>query len=413
MMWLQGPAGVGKSALAQSCAQEAGGKLAAAFFFSRPNSRDDSRCFFTSIAYQLATKHPSYYNKLQTKLVRDPTLVQKAIAVQFQELIALPLQELQKEGKGVDEGVIFIDGLDECDGEDAQCAIIDIVSSSVRERSTPFIWAFFSRPEPHIVARFSSHHVHELCWKLTLPISRDADGEIELYLRDGFKRIRIQYGIPSNASWPSNGNIRELVRRSAGLFAYAASILRYVAQGGPLGPEEQLRLVLRLPGSSINPWSRLDAFYTYIMEQIPKAMLPNTLKLLSSYKLWGEEFLVVAAAGLGFSLSTFCAALSKLHSVIKLTYSDDGFPEDISVYHASFTDYLEDPLRSGRFCIKTPEIYASLLADVIKLYDKGFENGVYDLSGPRACSDRTDSRCSMGCPRTFGGHRMAPELWRV
>lgn len=384
MMWLQGPAGVGKSALAQSCAQEVGPKLAAAFFFSRPNTRDDPARLFISIAYQLTTKYPTYRHKLDEKIYWDRSLLQKSIDVQFQELIVAPLRELQEEGGGIAEGVIFVDGLDECAGEDAQCTIIDIVSASVRDRTTPFLWAFFSRPEPRLVGRFAAPHVHPFCWQLNLPVSREADGEIELYLRGAFESIRTQYDIPSTVNWPSDYDIQELVDRSVGLFIYPTSIVRYVSKGGALGPEEQLRQVLRHPGKSeSNPWTHLDAFYTLIMEQVSKEMLPNTLKLLLSFQVVQPQFPLVAAAILGFSMATFSAALSKLHSVLKLARSDDGEPRDISFYHASFMDFLTNPERSKDFCIRTPERCGMLLIDLISFFDKGVDQGTHLLFLPK------------------------------
>jgi hypothetical protein len=53
-MW--GPAGVGKSALAQTCAEQVKemGNLGAAFFLSI-NERKDHRPFFVTLAYQLST----------------------------------------------------------------------------------------------------------------------------------------------------------------------------------------------------------------------------------------------------------------------------------------------------------------------------------------------------------------------
>ncbi len=380
MMRMQGPAGVGKSTLAQSCAEKVGDQLGAAFFFSRPNKRNISTRLFPSLAYQLAMKHPAYREKLDQKIIHDPSIIDKCIVTQFQELIVVPLRELKEEGQGVKDSVIFIDGLDECDGEDAQCTIIDTVSASVLDRTTPFVWAFFSRPEPRIVAQFSAPHITKLCWQLTLHVSRDADGDVELYLRDGFKRVRAKYGIPLAASWPSSYDIREVIRRSAGLFVYPANVIRFVNEGGTLGPEEQLRLILRFPSKlSSNPWPYLDAFYTLIMEHIPKDMLPIVLKLLLlaqplSYLPCTFMF---AADVLGLSVSAYCAALSRLHSVVKLGYSDTGLPKGIGIYHASFTDFLGDPERSGKFCVKAPEICGLLLIDIVKRLNNTFDNSKY------------------------------------
>ncbi len=372
LLWMEGPAGVGKSSVVQSCTENIGDKLAAAFFFSRANNRDLPTRLFPSIAYQLSTRYPTYREKLDTKISYDPSLVGKSMNVQFRELIVAPFEGLKKEGQFVQEGAIFIDGLDECAGEDEQCAIIDIISTSVCDRTTPFIWAFSSRPEPRIVARFDALPVRDLCWKLTLPASHDADGDIELYLEDGFRKIRTQYGFPWSALWPPENDIRELVRRSKGLFIYPTSVVRFVGEGGPLGPEEQLRLVLQLSSelTGHNPWSHLDVFYTTIMKQIPKDILPITLKLLFLASIGYDPDYLVASSILGLSLPTYCAALSKLHSVARLTYDAQGTPEKLSIYHASFMDFLENPERSGVFCVKGDETQAGFLSDIMKSFSR-------------------------------------------
>ncbi|KAF9441419.1 hypothetical protein P691DRAFT_779803, partial [Macrolepiota fuliginosa MF-IS2] len=55
MLWLLGPAGVGKSAIAQTIAEEcaADGSLGATFFFSRLNNRNNPHSVIPTIVYQL------------------------------------------------------------------------------------------------------------------------------------------------------------------------------------------------------------------------------------------------------------------------------------------------------------------------------------------------------------------------
>lgn len=127
LLWLKGPAGVGKSAIAQTCAEKLRETLGAAFFFSRPNSRNDANRLFTSIAYQLATNHEQYRITLDTLLLNDPSLVTKAIPQQFQHLIVTPLQEVAAQGCAFERKVIIIDGLDECQGSDFQRDIVTII----------------------------------------------------------------------------------------------------------------------------------------------------------------------------------------------------------------------------------------------------------------------------------------------
>ncbi|KAF9442081.1 hypothetical protein P691DRAFT_509394 [Macrolepiota fuliginosa MF-IS2] len=350
VLWLEGPAGVGKSAVAQTCAQGMENKLGATFFFSRPNGWNKPATFLPTIAYQLTTKYPAYRDLVDAIVLHDPLILEKSIQVQFRKLLAQPLRQLEGVEGGVDDDiVIIVDGLDECDGKDAQSTIIRVITSSVHQQSTPFLWAFFSRPEPHIRSAFSTEQAIEVCWQLTLPVSRDADRDIEAYLRDGFKTIRAKYNVPAAFPWPSEGDIHRLVEQSAGLFAYTASAIRYVDGPGISGPEERLRSVLGLGMAGIrdNPLANLDRFYLLIMKEIPEETLPNAIQLLSILGsigplLSGSVICVI----LKLSLTAFYAAVNNLYSVLKIEKTEDGMPGRLSFYHASFGDFLSDKKRS-------------------------------------------------------------------
>jgi len=161
------------------------GHLGAAFFFTVDKHINPSR-LFTTMAYQLATTLPDYRTIIDEKIAKDKTLAEKKFPFQFKSLIVEPLQELGEQGKGIQPRAIFIDGLDECTGEDAQAKITEIVASSVRKGSTPFNWAIFSRAEPRIVSTFNQDSIASVTHSVELPISHKADGEIEMYLWGGF-----------------------------------------------------------------------------------------------------------------------------------------------------------------------------------------------------------------------------------
>ena len=231
MYWMRGPAGVGKSAIAQTCSEKLKdtGHLGATFFFTVNKHSDPSR-LFTSIAYQLTTALPDYRAAVDERISKDKSLINKKIASQFRSLIVEPLRDLGKQGKRVQPKAVFIDGLDECADGDAQVEIIETITSSVREGSTPFYWAIFSRAEPRIVSTFKQDNIASVIHSIELPISREADGEIEMYLRGEFKNILEQRDFPQLlSSWPTNNNIRTLVDAAAGLFAHPAAVLRHVA----------------------------------------------------------------------------------------------------------------------------------------------------------------------------------------
>ena len=95
MYWMRGPAGVGKSAIAQTCAEKLkeSGHLGAAFFFT-VNKHSNPSHLFTTIAYQLATMLPDYRASIDERISRDKTLVKKKIPSQFKSLFVEPIKEL-------------------------------------------------------------------------------------------------------------------------------------------------------------------------------------------------------------------------------------------------------------------------------------------------------------------------------
>ncbi|KAF9440190.1 hypothetical protein P691DRAFT_688506, partial [Macrolepiota fuliginosa MF-IS2] len=115
-LWLSGPAGVGKSAVAQTVAEfaiEKGhfkGVLGAAYFFLWPNKRFKYNEVFITIAYQLAICFPGYQPLVTVKLTTEPDLLEKTLHVQFRKMIVEPLLLLSHEWKHV----IILNGLDEC-----------------------------------------------------------------------------------------------------------------------------------------------------------------------------------------------------------------------------------------------------------------------------------------------------------
>ena len=421
MYWMRGPAGVGKSAIAQTCAEKLkkSGHLGAAFFFTVNKHSNPSR-LFTTIAYQLATTLSDYRAFIDEKISRDRTLVEKKMPSQFRSLIVEPIQELEKQGKRVPPRAIFIDGLDECAGEDAQAEIIKIIASSVREGSNPFHWAIFSRAEPRIVSTFKQDIIPFVTHPVELPVSRKADGEIEMYLRGGFKNILEQRDFPQLlSSWPSDNDIRTLVDAAAGLFAHPAAVLRHVAYPPDLQFRERLQSVLDALSNagkqgSISPFSQLDALYIHIMKQIPECnLLPAQFLLFYSSGNWhadNRHYVFMLSCMFRISEYTFKDICHHLHAVISYEvsfdplssihphidlarpYSDQWFHPDKSTmhhvynvhgtfrfYHKSFCDFICDPTRSGAFCVTTPAIYRKVIDQLIQNHHHYASS--YDIDG--------------------------------
>ncbi|KAF9439935.1 hypothetical protein P691DRAFT_740251 [Macrolepiota fuliginosa MF-IS2] len=351
IFWLKGPAGVGKSAIAQSCADEFATRkrLAAAFFFSRPNQRDDPQRLFTSISYQWASKRKPYAEILKSTIHDDPTIVDKELRHQFHHLFVSPLQELADKGGDITERVVIIDGLDECAGMAAQRTIVQIVAASIRDNTTPFIWLICSRLEPHLVATFKSPPISAVTHQEELTVSRAIDNEIAQYLTDELAKIGEEYDIP--VPWPCERDMGTLINLSGGLFIYANTIVRFIGDNDSLGPEDQLGAVIALAtsvtkGSSEHPLSELDFFYQLIMQRVPAKIIQTVQWILLATS--AADVLTNVKCNrqlLALSPSQFRAACRTLHSVMKVE------EDNIIFYHASFMDFMQDPRRSRQFCI--------------------------------------------------------------
>ncbi|KAF9440238.1 hypothetical protein P691DRAFT_715691 [Macrolepiota fuliginosa MF-IS2] len=347
--WLKGPAGVGKSAIAQSCAEAFGSRLGASFFFSRPNKWDDPNRFFTSISYQLAVKFNPYGDLLNGKFLHNPALVEKSMPHQFQDLIADPICELRLRGEEFAEHVIIVDGFDECASMEAQVDIIRIIADSVRHQSTPFLWIFFSRLEPDLIATFHSPEISPFCFIIEITISRANDGEVSLYLTDKLREIGRREELPQ--PWPSEEEIWTVVDLANGLFIYAATVVLFVNDKDSTGPVNQLRAVLNLVHRTAkegtkHPLSRLNIFYSLILECIPpqRRLIVLSILLTSRFRHIGVDATANASL-LGLSQHQFRNACRSLHAVMFIARElEQDFV--IRFYNASFMDFLEDPKRS-------------------------------------------------------------------
>ncbi|KAJ3566440.1 hypothetical protein NP233_g7006 [Leucocoprinus birnbaumii] len=285
--WMKGPAGVGKSAIAQTCAEtlKSKGHLGASYFFTSKKYDNPAR-LFTTIAYQLTTILPEYRDLLDERVFRDKTIVEKSMSSQFHFLIAEPLEELRRLRKPIPRVSVIIDGLDECADESAQVEIIETIAYSIRTGSTPFRWAIFSREEPQITSTFTASNVRFYCHSVFLPVSREIDREIELYLRGGFQNILQRRNLLNlSSSWPTDCDIKRLVNAAAGLFAYPAIVMRFVDTHSLAGFQDTLQSVLAsisVPCSQgLNPFYELDRLYYHILQCVPKEIFPSVQLFLA------------------------------------------------------------------------------------------------------------------------------------
>ena len=278
---------------------------------------------------------------------------------------------------GVQDKTVIIDGLDECNRDPAQSKIMELVAKSVIEHGDkiPLLWAFFSCPESHINREFSPYSSSYLFAKVKLPVSESDDGDIRLYFCDKFRPLA-----SANTMWPSDDILDILVAMAAGLWIYAATLVRFIIDQGDL-PRQQLDRVLEFHSQRIQSNTKssvtaeLDAFYGMIISRISsKHLLIVQQSLLIHHTTPGAALHILCNIQ-GLALEDLKHALSKLYSVLTFIPGrerewGEPFPGSahISFYHASFMEFLLDKTRSGDYWLEDRHHYIALVTKVLGLF---------------------------------------------
>ncbi|PPR05796.1 hypothetical protein CVT26_010146 [Gymnopilus dilepis] len=372
-LWMYGPAGSGKSSIAQSIAEVCAetGQLAASFFFARTAfERNNASRLVATIAYQLTISIPSTTDQISEALLQDPAIFSRSLQAQAEALIVLPILNL---AKGTDEGhaecsvapkFILIDGLDECGDGGSQRRILDALWSAVRSLNIPLRFLIASRPEHDIRNFFNQGTVSHLTRALVLDDKYEPDADIRTFLLSRFNDIR--QGHPSGAhipsSWPTEGEITSLVEKSSGQFIYASTVMKFV-ESPRHWPSDRLDIIFGLMSPGRNtPFAELDSLYAHIFNSvgahIDRAMEVFTFLLFKASDVGAgvdivEDFLCLREG----ELQTI---LTDLHSVIHVPEALET-TQQLRLFHASLGDFLMDRSRSGNFFVGVREGHAQMM----------------------------------------------------
>ncbi|KAF9450728.1 hypothetical protein P691DRAFT_435028 [Macrolepiota fuliginosa MF-IS2] len=363
IFWVLGPAAVGKSAVAQTIAEEFDkeGRLGASFFFSRPNQLDDPDWVIPTLAYQLAIKRPQYKRIITRRLAEDSSILDKNWRAQFKELIIEPFRILMTEYPDTTREplVIILDGLDECKDKEAQCEFIELISTHVRQVDEfPLRWMICSRPESHLKTMLSNTDFRIVCERQELEIDdAAAQQDVRRLLEAEFDKIRKKYKGRLPVGWPPEQHLRYIAVAASGHLGFASFILRFIGDD-QYSPGDQLEICMKFLGGggtvgAMNPLHALDLLYRQILSDVPADVLATTMRILGFLILHNHRRFSASddAKFLDIDEVTFRRSLQNLYSVIYVPPADEFNTIPLRIYHASFSDYLNDTSRSGRFCL--------------------------------------------------------------
>ncbi|KAG0708574.1 hypothetical protein DFH29DRAFT_1065611 [Suillus ampliporus] len=351
-VWLNGLAGVGKSSIAFSIAEEmkVAKRLAATFFFSHKHAQK-AGAIIPTIAYQLALAFPLIRTEIVTAIVTDKMILssKKSRSDQMQELVIKPLFRLKHRQEPY---AIVVDALDESFSAEEAARLVRLLTDTFMGPDLPNIHLVFtSRPETHIHAV-----MHSGVYQILLT-TRDEDTiqDVRFFLRASLDRTQISrptfFGQPPTP-WPSEDEFETLAFKAGGLFVYAAMVINFISAARH-NPKQRLNLLL-LEKSTVG--ADIDQLYRQIIatSEDPVAhcrMLASIIHLDYSLPLPELQHLFNAdRESLAMMLEAF--------SPVMLNPSDGV--GNVEIYHASLRDFMMDPLRSKEYHVDNAHAHEHL-----------------------------------------------------
>ena len=150
---LYGPAGAGKSAIAQLIAELCynANLLAASFFFSHTAvGCSDKSCLIPTLVYQLCVSMPPIWKYVDDIIKKDPLVLSHLLEAQIQSLLEAQIQSLiidplhrilldEKDTISICSGpkLIIIDSLNECGTSNIQWYILSVLATAIQEILLP------------------------------------------------------------------------------------------------------------------------------------------------------------------------------------------------------------------------------------------------------------------------------------
>jgi hypothetical protein len=409
-LWLYGPAGAGKSAIAQTIAElpQKLGLLAAAFFFSRNAAqRNDKTRLVATLVYQLVKSIPEIRAHVLDAVEQDPAIFSCSIDTQIQALIVEPLNAAANEETLAPillsrPRLIILDGLDECDTSSVQTQILNALSTATKHLRIPLFFLIASRPEQDIRQSFNDQNsLGSLSFSIALDDTYRPDDDIRVFLQSTFDEIKRNH--PSRAhlptSWPSLENIRQLVEKSSGQFIFASTVAKYV-NSHRHWPPDRLNIIFgkSKPGRE-TPFAELDSLYHLILSSVADAeKLQDVLMLLvlrpfwRQGSMWVKQTTTLIENFLFYRPGEIDMILSDLHSIIYVPPPGNNNSE-LQFFHASLPDFLLDRSRSLDLFLDQGAAYAKLTGLALKHINNPTKSPLRDyqsMSLP-SCCDFIDS----------------------
>ncbi len=372
---LVGEAGTGKSTVASEFAKrlKERGLLGASFFFTRGLADLNSPTkFFSTVAWQLAQSQPALRRPaVDAARQHLKTGALQQLERQFEDLLGKPLSSITEPHPPI---FVVVDGLDECTEEGPQLvpSLLRLLLSAAVRPGSPLRVFLASRPEPQYIHDvFATSDVKPHVSVTSIQEFRDTvDHDI-----DSLIRARVAENMTSQ-EW-SDANpyaVSTIVSKSEGLFIYARTAIDFILADLDL-PLIQRRYDALLRAEQVHGLVPLDTLYRTVLEGVfpSEYRLPDMQEDLHRVLV----YLVALQGDDGISPRTLekltrmrtsesVPILNKLRSVV--IFEHDNVDSRFRIIHATFREFLGDPVRAGNdFYVNAEEAHGRLAEECMSV----------------------------------------------
>ncbi|KAG8991687.1 hypothetical protein FRB94_012303 [Tulasnella sp. JGI-2019a] len=343
-------------------------RLGGRFHFTR-DEQVRNKDVVLALAAQIASWQSGRLRSEIASAIKDePRMAHMRMEYQFQKLVQEPLETLDITSPGL---VIVLDALDECDSDYAS-SLLRLISKGLAKLPAAIKFFITSRAEPHLQSHYGKEpmksrvEIYHLEHENLELVERD----IETYLRDELPVMVEPLLGDLSSDWPGETRRLALARKSQGLFIYATTAARILADRNiTRDPEKQLERLL-----SSKDQSHLDNIYGEVMDRACPETIVNDILILFQSVLGA---LVVAREPINvhtlayllrsdssqqpnFSNHLRMNVLRYLQAVLVIPGVDTSNAvwdeQPIRFIHTSFIDFLTDSSRChSRFTVDVAE----------------------------------------------------------
>lgn len=369
MYWLKGMAGTGKSTISLTLAQEyhAKHRLGASFFFQRGGGDlASAKDFAATVSSQLENVSRSFKQQIQKAALSGSRIDALGLFDQWNILVMHPLSKL--EDADLESPIIVIaDALDECDSAEDIALIIRLLARLTESAKVHIRVLITSRPEVSLETGFGGID-DQLREDFVLHDIEQAivDKDIAAY----YDYHLAKFQLPPDV-------VDSLVQRSRGLFIHAATVCRFVCEGGVLA-DKRLSQLLSTEASTATAELALDRVYSSILCQgFPTKYTQDEVEdlkglltqVLGSIATISNEMSVLDLGEIiALPENRIRRVIDPLHSVLDVP-SAKRVGKLIRLIHPSFRDFLLNPDRhhSEVFSLDTQKAHANLFVGCMRL----------------------------------------------